>query len=102
MKPKIVRSIEGLRRETAKWRNDDLTFAIVPTMGALHEGHLALVAEGLEHADKVLVTIFVNAKQFGANEDLSRYPRDEAGDVAKLAEAGAHLIFAPAAGRSLW
>ena len=95
MKPKIVRSIEGLRRETAKWRNDDLTFAIVPTMGALHEGHLALVAEGLEHADRVLVTIFVNARQFGANEDLSRYPRDEAGDVAKLAEAGAHLIFAP-------
>ena len=67
----------------------------VPTMGALHEGHLALVAEGLEQADKVLVTIFVNAKQFGANEDLSRYPRDEAGDVAKLADAGAHLIFAP-------
>ena len=71
MKPKIVRTIEALRRETAKWRNDDLTFAIVPTMGALHEGHLALVAEGLEHADKVLVTIFVNARQFGANEDLS-------------------------------
>ncbi len=95
VKPKIVRSIEGLRRETAKWRNDDLTFAIVPTMGALHEGHLALVAEGLEHADRVLVTIFINAMQFGANEDLSRYPRDEAGDVGKLAEAGAHLIFAP-------
>ena len=95
VKPKIVRSIEGLRRETAKWRNDDLTFAIVPTMGALHEGHLALVAEGLEHADRVLVTIFINAMQFGANEDLSRYPRDETGDVGKLAEAGAHLIFAP-------
>jgi pantoate--beta-alanine ligase len=95
VKPKIVRSIEGLRRETAKWRNDDLTFAIVPTMGALHEGHLALVTEGLEHADRVLVTIFVNALQFGANEDLSRYPRDEAGDVGKLSEAGAHLIFAP-------
>src|SRR5436189_327660 len=67
-------------------------------MGALHEGHLALVAEGLEQADKVLVTIFVNARQFSMNEDLSRYPRDEAGDVAKLAEAGAHLIFAPPAG----
>ncbi len=65
-------------------------------MGALHEGHLTLVAEGLEHADRVIVTIFVNARQFGANEDLSRYPRDEAGDVAKLAAAGAHLIFAPA------
>jgi pantoate--beta-alanine ligase len=97
VKPKIIRTIEGLRRETAKWRGDDLTFAIVPTMGALHEGHLTLVAEGLEHADRVIVTIFVNAKQFGANEDLSRYPRDEAGDVAKLAAAGAHLIFAPSA-----
>jgi pantoate--beta-alanine ligase len=97
VKPKIVRTIEGLRRETAKWRNDDLTIAIVPTMGALHEGHLTLVAEGLEHADRVIVTIFVNARQFGANEDLSRYPRDETGDVAKLAAAGAHLIFAPSA-----
>lgn len=97
MKPKIVRTIEGLRRETAKWRNDDLTIAIVPTMGALHEGHLTLVAEGLEHADRVIVTIFVNTRQFGANEDLSRYPRDETGDVAKLAAAGAHLIFAPSA-----
>jgi pantoate--beta-alanine ligase len=97
VKPKIIRTIEGLRRETAKWRGDDLTIALVPTMGALHEGHLTLVAEGLEHADRLIVTIFVNAKQFGANEDLSRYPRDEAGDVAKLAAAGAHLIFAPKA-----
>jgi len=97
VKPRIIRTIEGLRRETAKWRDNDLTIALVPTMGALHEGHLALVAEGLEHADRVVVTIFVNAKQFGANEDLSRYPRDEAGDVAKLAAAGAHLIFAPKA-----
>jgi pantoate--beta-alanine ligase len=97
VKPKIIRTIEGLRRETAKWRGDDLTVAIVPTMGALHEGHLTLVAEGLEHADRVIVTIFVNAKQFSVNEDLSRYPRDEAGDMAKLAAAGAHLIFAPKA-----
>ena len=97
MKQKIVRSIEGLRRETARWRNDDLSIAIVPTMGALHEGHLTLVAEGQARADRVIVSIFVNARQFGANEDLSRYPRDEAGDVAKLAGAGAHLIFAPPA-----
>jgi pantoate--beta-alanine ligase len=97
MKPKIIRSVDGLRRETAKWRADDLTIAIVPTMGALHEGHLTLVAEGLEKADRVIVSIFVNARQFGANEDLSRYPRDEAGDVTKLAAAGAHLIFAPSA-----
>ncbi|MGB8316206.1 MAG: pantoate--beta-alanine ligase, partial [Aestuariivirga sp.] len=97
MKPKIIRTLEALHRETAKWRGDDLSIALVPTMGALHEGHLTLVAEGLERADRVIVSIFVNARQFGANEDLSRYPRDEAGDVAKLAEAGAHLIFAPSA-----
>ena len=97
MKPKIIRSVDGLRRETAKWRADDLSIAIVPTMGALHEGHLTLVTEGLEKADRMIVSIFVNAKQFGANEDLSRYPHDEAGDVTKLAAAGAHLIFAPSA-----
>jgi pantoate--beta-alanine ligase len=68
----------------------------VPTMGALHEGHLALVRHGLRHASRVVVTIFVNPKQFSATEDLSRYPRDEAGDVTKLESAGAHLVFAPA------
>jgi len=95
VKPKIVRSVASLRRETESWRADELKYAIVPTMGALHEGHLALVREGLERADCVVVSIFVNPKQFGANEDLGRYPRDEAGDMAKLAEAGAQLIFAP-------
>jgi len=72
--------------------------AVVPTMGALHEGHLALVREGLKHADRVIVTIFVNPRQFAANEDLSRYPRDEESDMAKLADAGAHLVFAPRPG----
>jgi pantoate--beta-alanine ligase len=95
LKPKIVRNIAALRRETGNWRADGLKYAIVPTMGALHEGHLALVAEGLKLADSVVVSIFVNPTQFAANEDLGRYPRDEAGDLAKLAEAGAQLIFAP-------
>ncbi len=98
MKPKIVRSIAALRRETGSWRADGLKYAIVPTMGALHEGHITLVQEGLKHADCVVVSVFVNPRQFGANEDLSRYPRDEAGDVAKLAEAGAQLIFVPPPG----
>jgi pantoate--beta-alanine ligase len=96
VKPKIVRTIAALRRETAGWHADGMKYAIVPTMGALHEGHLALVQEGLKRADSVVVSIFINPRQFGANEDLSRYPRDEAGDVAKLAAAGAQLIFAPA------
>lgn len=92
----IVRNILDLRKETAGWRAEGLTYAVVPTMGALHEGHIILVKEGLKHADRVLTTIFVNPKQFAAHEDLGRYPRTEAADVAKLAEAGAHLVFAPA------
>lgn len=72
------------------------TLALVPTMGFLHEGHLSLIREGAKRADKVAVTIFVNPTQFGPNEDLDRYPRDLAGDVAKCGEAGAWLVYAPA------
>jgi pantoate--beta-alanine ligase len=92
----IVRNILDLRRETAAWRAQGLASAVVPTMGALHQGHLTLVREGLKHADRVVTTIFVNSKQFAASEDLGRYPRTEASDVAQLEEAGAHLVFAPA------
>lgn len=95
MIPKIVRNIASLRRETAKWTSENLTYAIVPTMGALHEGHLDLVREGLKRADRVMASIFVNPKQFGAKEDLSRYPRDEEGDVEKLGAEGVQLIFVP-------
>jgi pantoate--beta-alanine ligase len=95
MTPKIVRNVTSLRRETARWKTDGLTYAIVPTMGALHEGHLDLVREGFKRADRVVVSIFVNPKQFGAKEDLSRYPRDEDGDVEKLNQEGVPLIYAP-------
>jgi pantoate--beta-alanine ligase len=95
MTPKIVRNVTSLRRETARWRTDGLTYAIVPTMGALHDGHLDLVREGFKRADRVVVSIFVNPKQFGAKEDLSRYPRDEEGDLEKLNQEGVPLIYAP-------
>lgn len=95
MKPKLVRTIAALRRETARWRSEGLNYAVVPTMGAIHSGHTQLVSEGLKRADRVITTIFVNPKQFAANEDLGKYPRDEDGDVRKLGKAGTHLIFSP-------
>jgi pantoate--beta-alanine ligase len=95
MIPKIVRNVTSLRRETARWKAEGLIYAIVPTMGALHEGHLDLVREGFQRADRVVVSIFVNPKQFGAKEDLGRYPRDEEGDVEKLNLEGVPLIYAP-------
>jgi pantoate--beta-alanine ligase len=95
VKPKIVRTVESLRREVARWKSDNLSHALVPTMGALHDGHLELVRQGFQYADRVVVSIFVNPKQFGLTEDLSRYPRDEDGDFEKLAGEGVPLIFAP-------
>jgi pantoate--beta-alanine ligase len=91
-----IGTVEQLRRTVAGWRAQAMRTAVVPTMGALHQGHIALVHQGLRLADRVVVTIFVNPRQFGAHEDLGRYPRDEAGDRRKLKEAGAHLIYAPA------
>jgi len=92
----ISRNITTLRKTVAAWHHDGLKVAVVPTMGALHEGHLTLVRRGFEVADRVITTIFVNPRQFAAHEDIGRYPRDEAGDTEKLAAVGTSLIFAPA------
>lgn len=91
----VVRTVADLRAQVSAWKAAGLRTALVPTMGALHDGHLTLVRRGRELADRVIATIFVNPTQFGPNEDFSRYPRDEAGDAAKLAGAGCDLLFAP-------
>lgn len=91
----IVRTVEALRDRIAHWRSDGARIALVPTMGALHTGHVSLVEQARHHADKIIVSIFVNPKQFGPREDFSRYPRQEAEDARVLARARAHMIFAP-------
>lgn len=91
----IVRTPAGLTAAVEAMRRAGARVAFVPTMGALHAGHLALVAEGLARADAVVASIFVNPRQFGPGEDLARYPRDEASDGAKLAAAGCTLLYAP-------
>ncbi len=91
----IVRTIREMRALVAGWRRDGHRIAVVPTMGALHEGHLSLVRAALAQADRVIVTLFVNPKQFNNPEDLAAYPRTEHEDAAKLAPLGAHLLFCP-------
>lgn len=90
-----VRYVAELRARVAAWRAGGERIALVPTMGALHEGHLSLVRLAREHADRVVASIFVNPTQFGPNEDFDRYPRTEATDAALLADVGCDLLFAP-------
>lgn len=90
-----VTSLDMLRNATAALRTGGARLAIVPTMGALHEGHLTLVREARRQADKVAVSIFVNPTQFGANEDLDAYPRQLAEDSRMLEGEGVDLLWAP-------
>lgn len=90
-----VRTVEALRAEVAAWRRKGLRVGLVPTMGALHEGHLSLVAEGLKRCDRVVASVFVNPTQFGPGEDYAAYPRGEDRDAGLLAGAGCALLYAP-------
>ena len=93
--PAIVRRIGELRAVIALWRKAGDSIGLVPTMGSLHEGHLALVRRAKADNARAVATLFVNPTQFGANEDLAAYPRDEAKDQALLSQTGADLLFAP-------
>lgn len=95
--PLIVRAIVDLRALTSAWRASGERVALVPTMGALHDGHLSLIRLARLHSSKVVASVFVNPAQFGPGEDFEKYPRNEPGDAALLAAAGCDLIYAPPA-----
>ena len=92
----IARTVADLRRHIAVWRNGDERIGLVPTMGALHQGHMALVAAARAECDRVVTSIFVNPKQFAPTEDLASYPRREAADLEMLRSAGVNLVYLPA------
>lgn len=91
-----VRTIADLRETVSGWKRQGFTVGFVPTMGALHDGHLSLVREAKRRADKVVTSVFVNPTQFAPTEDLDAYPRQEARDAELLAGAGCDLLYAPA------
>ncbi len=91
----IVRTIADLRAHVTQYRRGNASVGLVPTMGALHDGHLTLARSAKLDNARVIATIFVNPKQFSPTEDLARYPRDEAADAALLQEVGVDLLFAP-------
>lgn len=97
MNPRLVRSLPELRATVAAWRREGARVAVVPTMGALHDGHLSLVHRARQRADRVIVTLFVNPRQFNSASDLATYPRTERADAARLADTGADVLYAPAA-----
>ena len=93
----IIRDPAAMRARTTDLRRDGRRIGVVPTMGALHEGHLSLLRAARAQCDVLILTIFVNPTQFGPNEDLAKYPRDEAGDLAKARACGIDLAFCPEA-----
>src|SRR5262249_37601045 len=94
-RPRVIRSLPALRRTVAHWRDGGEKIALVPTMGALHAGHITLVRNACRRARHVIVSIFVNPAQFAPQEDLATYPRTFDADVAALTQTGAELVWAP-------
>ncbi|MCF8474582.1 MAG: pantoate--beta-alanine ligase [Emcibacter sp.] len=95
MTVQIIRSKKELRAKIKQWHMQSLVVGMIPTMGALHHGHMSLVKETQTLVDKTVVSIFVNPKQFGPNEDFSKYPRQESLDIEKLNAANVDLLYAP-------
>ncbi|AZB64911.1 pantoate--beta-alanine ligase [Cereibacter sphaeroides] len=94
--PPVLRTVAELRARVSDWKAAGETVGVVPTMGALHEGHLSLARRARAACDRVIVTIFVNPRQFNNPADLEKYPRTEAQDAALLASVGVDAVFAPA------
>ena len=93
----VARTIAELRQHTSRWRIAGQTIGLIPTMGALHNGHLSLIKLAQGKCDRVIATIFVNPRQFLPNEDFDEYPRNEESDIQKLIEMDVDLLFAPKA-----
>jgi pantoate--beta-alanine ligase len=91
----VARSVAALREAVAAWRGRRERVGLVPTMGAIHRGHLALVGAARAAGSRVVASLFVNPKQFGPSEDFTAYPRNEAADVTAFREAGVDLVFIP-------
>ncbi|MBP0582922.1 pantoate--beta-alanine ligase [Labrys sp. LIt4] len=91
----VVRTVAELRQAVKRFREVQETVALVPTMGALHDGHITLVRQARQRASRVVTTIFVNPTQFAPTEDLAKYPRTEAADLARLRDVGCDLLYAP-------
>jgi len=91
----LIDSIAVMARVSEQLRGNGRRISLVPTMGALHEGHRALIARAREHSDAVVTSVFVNPTQFGKGEDFERYPRNLAGDIQKAGDAGSDYVFAP-------
>jgi pantoate--beta-alanine ligase len=91
----VINTIKSIRDEAASFKNNGKTIGFVPTMGALHEGHISLIKLAKKHADEVIVSIYVNPKQFGPDEDFEEYPRPMESDLQKCEELGVAAVFAP-------